>query len=137
MYQPSKTINRTLINIVYNNRCFSKGSFCFYYNADKIDLAWNKCLEMPCILKNLLYSVQVTTKINPVVSLSGNYKIVFYCDSRNAKFIVKKISEYFDYRTEDGFCQFTVLQNKKLDKIIMIPIKKIIEDYFNSSSDEE
>lgn len=142
MNQPSKTDNRTWINVVYNGRCFSKGSFCFYYNVNEIDSAWNKCLEMPFALRNLLYSMQVTTKIHSIVSSSGNYKIVFYCDSRFAESVVMQISEYLDYRSEDGFCQFTVSQAqiKGSDKIIMIPIKKIeviIEDCFDSDSEED
>jgi hypothetical protein len=141
MSKPTQNVTKTWINIVFNDKTFSKGHFTLNYSSDKIDEIWSKCLTMPKYLTTLLYSVQVSTKINKLTNTSGNYVLVFYCDSRLANQVVVKVTEYLDYSNVEGCCAFTVsrISSKNDSKTIFVPIKQLVVLTLNNcfDSDEE
>jgi len=108
---PTKINNKTFINYVINNKCLNKGSFKLMYDSQTIDEAWSKCVKIItnlasiCILKNHLYSVHVTTKINPLAKMN-KYVISITCNSIYAEEIVTQITELLNYTNSSGICIF-------------------------------
>jgi len=128
---PTKHETKKWLHISFSSKCFSKGSFKFYYNHNNIDNAYQQCLNMPQNIKSLLYNIEISTKINELYRFQNFYEIIFYCDGRIAEKVITTVSEYLNYNTMDGIIIFRMLGPPKSNPptyVIKIKKRNVFED---------